>query len=189
MLVLNGEGRMFAKLLGRRRDEMRDLLDLIVCTKCKTRVEYHDDRDGFMSCECWVRQTRDEPMPYKWIEVEDRKANPCGMCGKDINERLVFRCADCGLPFHQACLDQHCKHGNQKQELRSENMFLKQHVKNLEESMLKGVAFRDELQSEVERLMRAIEWAGENGDFPNQHVGRNPVHSFKTELRRHVTGA
>ena len=78
---------------------------------------------------------------------------------------------------------------SRRQELRSENMFLKQHVKNLEESMLKGMAFRDELQSEVERLMRAIEWAGENGDFPNQHAGRNPVHSFKTELRRHVTGA
>jgi uncharacterized protein YbaR (Trm112 family) len=102
-----------------------DLLDLIVCTECKTRVEYHEERDGHMSCECWIRSTADDPTPDKWIEVEDRKVNLCGGCRANIPERSVFRCADCGLPFHQTCLDQHCKHGNQKQELRSENLFLK----------------------------------------------------------------
>jgi uncharacterized protein YbaR (Trm112 family) len=102
-----------------------DLLELIVCTECKTRVEYHDDRDGYMSCECWIHSTADDPTPDKWIEIEDRKVNECGGCRANIPERSVFRCADCGLPFHQTCLDQHCKHGNQKQELRSENLFLK----------------------------------------------------------------
>jgi len=102
-----------------------DLLELIVCTGCKTRVEYHEDRDGYMSCECWIRGTEDDPMPNKWIEIEDRKVNLCGGCHANIPERSVFRCADCGLPFHQVCLDQHCKHGQQKQELRSENLFLK----------------------------------------------------------------
>jgi hypothetical protein len=88
-------------------------------------------------------------MPSKWVEIEDRKINECGGCRKDIPERHVFRCADCGLPFHQTCLDQHCKHGNQKQELRSENLFLKQQVANLEEYMLRGVAFRDGLQAQL----------------------------------------
>ena len=40
-----------------------DLLELIVCTDCKTRVEYHEERDGYMSCECWVRSMADDPMP------------------------------------------------------------------------------------------------------------------------------
>lgn len=129
-----------------------NLLELIICTECKTRVEYHDGSDGYMSCECWVRSHKGEPMPDKWINIEDTLINECGGCRQNINERLVFRCADCGLPFHQTCLDQHCKHGNQKQELRSENLFLKQQVKNLEEYMLKGVAFRDELQARVGEL-------------------------------------
>ena len=102
-----------------------DLLELIVCTECKTRVEYHDDRDGHMSCECWIRGAADEPMPSKWLEIEDLKANPCGICAREIPERSIFRCADCGLPFHRGCLDHHCKHGTQPQELRSENLFLK----------------------------------------------------------------
>jgi uncharacterized protein YbaR (Trm112 family) len=105
-----------------------DLLELIVCTDCKTRVEYHDDRDGYMSCECWIRSTADDPTPDKWMDIEDRKVNLCGGCRANIPERSVFRCADCGLPFHQTCLDQHCKHGNQKQELRSENLFLKTRI-------------------------------------------------------------
>ena len=138
---------------------MDDLLDLIICTECKTRVEYHGDRDGYMSCECWVKATQEEPYPAKWLEIEDRKVNLCGGCRKDINERLVFRCSDCGLPFHQVCLDHHCKHGNQKQELRSENLFLKQQVTNLEEYMLKGVAFRDELHSRLALLEKVAKYA------------------------------
>lgn len=105
-----------------------DLNELIVCTECKTRVEYHEWRDGYMSCECWIRSTVDDPTPEKWVEIKDRKVNLCGGCRADIPERSVFRCADCGLPFHQTCLDQHCKHGNQKQELRSNNLFLTQQL-------------------------------------------------------------
>ena len=101
-----------------------DLLELIVCTECKTRVEYHDDRDGYMSCECWIRSTPDDPMPIKWVEIEDRISNLCGGCNRDIPERHVFRCADCGRPFHQTCLNYHCKHGDQPQELRSRILFL-----------------------------------------------------------------
>ncbi len=134
-----------------------DLLELIVCTECKTRVEYHEDRDGYMSCECWVRSTPDDPTPKKWVEIFDMKCNPCGVCRQDIPERSVFRCADCGLPFHQTCLDQHCKHGNQKQELRSENLFLKQQVRTLDEYVTKGVAFRDELQARIKELEGALD--------------------------------
>lgn len=157
---------------------MSELLELIICTICKTRVEYHDGSDGYMSCECWVRGHQDEPIPEIWLEIEDMKANPCGGCRKDINERLIYRCSDCGLPFHRSCLDQHCKHGNQKQELRSENLFLKQQlsaaneawekaereladekqkVKNLEEYMLKGIYFRDELQASLSLAKKELE--------------------------------
>jgi hypothetical protein len=62
-----------------------DLLDLIVCTRCNTRVEYHDGPDGYMSCECWIMAHREEPRPIHWHEIEERKVNLCGGCGKDIN--------------------------------------------------------------------------------------------------------
>jgi len=117
---------------------MGDLLELIVCTECKTRVEYHEERDGYMSCECWIRSTADDPTPDKWVEIEDRKVNLCGGCRANIPERSIFRCADCGLPFHQTCLDQHCKHGNQKQELRSENLFLKSQLAEKEGQLCKA---------------------------------------------------
>ena len=42
-----------------------DLLELIVCTDCKTRVEYHEERDGYMSCECWVRSMADDPISHR----------------------------------------------------------------------------------------------------------------------------
>ena len=164
-----------------------DLLDLIICTECKTRVEYHDGPDGYMSCECWVRTTADESMPTKWVEIEDMKANSCGICGQDINERLVFRCADCGKPFHQVCLDQHCKHGTQKQELRSENLFLKQQVKNLEEYMLKGVAFRDELHAAKSDLEARLEKSEVRiGELECQ---KNALQQVNAELESKLTHA
>lgn len=139
-----------------------DLLDLIVCTRCNTRVEYHDGPDGLMSCECWVRRHHDEPMPIHWFQIEDTKINLCAGCGKDIPERRIYRCSDCDGSFHRECLDHHCKHGGQKQELRSENLYLRHRVTDLmkqaherEDYMLRGVAFRDELQARISAFEKA----------------------------------
>ncbi len=116
-------------------------LELVVCIECKTRVEYHNDRDGYQSCECFIRTSKDEDMPPFWMEIQDLRINQCGVCKRDIPERSIFRCADCGLPFHQTCLDHHCKRGDQPQELRSENLFLRSRCARLDsEEMVEKVA-------------------------------------------------
>jgi hypothetical protein len=55
-----------------------------------------------------------------------------------------------------------------------------QKVANLEEYMLKGVAFRDELQAKIKRLEEAVEWACSIESCSKWNISI----SFPIELRR-----
>jgi DNA repair exonuclease SbcCD ATPase subunit len=128
--------------------------EIRICTKCKKDVLPHDESDGDLSCECEVRYWDDYP-PDSWIYVELRTATLCGLCGSEIQGE-VYRCADCDTPFHRTCLDHHCRRGNQPQELRSENMFLKGQITLKDarlaeyEKEIKGL--REELRGTTETL-------------------------------------
>ena len=69
-----------------------------------------------------------------------------------------------------------------------------QKVRNLEEYMLKGVAFRDELQARIKELEGAVEWVRQNqhryGSTNFSSAGPNKIFldDFETELRRRSGG-
>ena len=72
-----------------------------------------------------------------------------------------------------------CHHGRTKkhciycEELATKDFRIKeleQQVATLEEYMLKGVAFRDELQAELTRLREAVEWALGQADCFNEKI-------------------
>ena len=126
-------------------------------------------------------------MPDKWIGIEDRKVNLCGGCRANIPERSIFRCADCGLPFHQTCLDQHCKHGNQKQKLRSENLFVKSQLIAAIETLIHIVDNCEYTNdAEAATLREVIEWAAREVLFSLSGNVLRP--DFVAELRHRASG-